>query len=143
MEVSGFPCVLGWLPVLSSSTTLVPPLTLACEAVLAKTREFQLLTCSPSTTRLQALSLTLQGVLDAAINGGVVKYQEAFLLDDDGIAPDSANGKEEIRRLRRLLAEQLEVLESALELHHSLCSKEVEKTCNTYALMVHLSSAPL
>ena len=115
---AGFPSLLRWLEVdPSPRTELVPPVTHACEAVEAKTRELRRLasaddvdgrssgaTATATAETTQRLSLTLQGALDAAVNGGVARYREAF-LDPGAEVPAELRG--EAARLRRLMAEQV------------------------------------
>ena len=75
---------------------------------------------SPSSTVLK-LTQSLQGVIDAAVNGGVAKYASAFFSPD---FDDLANGQFVIQ-LHNLLMEQVNVLESALVVHERLVSKDI------------------
>ncbi len=86
---------------------MVPPVTHACEAVEAKTKELRRLSQAEEPSSVQRLSLSLQGALDAAVNGGVARYREAF-LDPGADVPAEMAG--EVARLRRLLVEQVGVI---------------------------------
>lgn len=70
------------------------------------------------TSRLR-LTQSLQGVIDAAVNGGVAKYASAFFTADF----EDKTGHVPI--LHSLLAEQVKVLESALAVHERLASKDI------------------
>lgn len=77
----------------------------------------------PLDQPIQKLSLSLQGVIDAAVNGGIFKYQEAFF------APEFINEHpehgDEIPRLKRLMIDQVSILDQALKQHERLISPEV------------------
>lgn len=66
------------------------------------------------------LTQSLQGVIDAAVNGGLAKYQEAFFRQQN---PDSNSDK--IALLQSLMSEQLVILESALATHKKLASQDL------------------
>ena len=67
------------------------------------------------------LTQSLQGVIDAAVNGGVAKYASAFFSSD---FDDLADGRF-VLQLHNLLMEQVNVLESALAVHERLVSKDI------------------
>lgn len=97
---SGFPGLLRWQEVAGEPRTeRVPPLVHACESVEAKTAELRRLAADAdapdgnAATVQQRLSLSLQGVVDAAVNGGVAKYREAFLSHLFGFAHTSIGYK--------------------------------------------------
>jgi len=68
------------------------------------------------------LSMTLNGVIDAAINGGISKYRDAFLISKES---DEMYSEESKERLRLALLKQLNVIQDALMLHSKLCSPEL------------------
>ena len=63
--------------------------------------------------------VTSQGVIDAAVMGGLPKYQQAFLSGDDSYPEESVN------RLKALIQEQLNVTASALIVHGRLVPREI------------------
>ncbi|XP_077459447.1 dedicator of cytokinesis protein 3-like isoform X1 [Stigmatopora argus] len=69
------------------------------------------------------LSMTLNGVVDAAVNGGIARYQEAFFGKDytDGHPRDS----DKIAQLKRLMQEQLHILAAGLAVHDKLAHPEM------------------
>lgn len=63
----------------------------------------------------------LTGVIDAAVNGGIAKYQQAFLSKEEveeGVEPYPDTLR---RQLRRALHKQMDVVEMALIYHSKLC----------------------
>ncbi len=121
----GFPSLLRWQEVDESSrrTEMVPPVTHACESVESKTKELRRMTDELTEQQVQRLSLSLQGVIDAAVNGGVARYREAFLQGEGDAADGALTG--EAARLRRLMEEQVDVLEAALAQHGKLVSTDM------------------
>ncbi|XP_059098752.1 dedicator of cytokinesis protein 3-like [Tigriopus californicus] len=120
---ASFPGVLRWFEVVDSNLDLIPPIQHACETIQAKNLEIQHMINDPLDQPIQKLSLSLQGVIDAAVNGGIFKYQEAFF------APEFINEHpehgEEIPRLKRLMIDQVSILDQALKQHERLISPEV------------------
>lgn len=75
-----------------------------------------------SDTKVDRLSMALNGILDAAVNGGTAKYRGAF-LSSKNIESARANRKllEHISDLQRALMSQLQVVARGLSLHAELC----------------------
>ena len=70
------------------------------------------------------LTQSLQGVIDAAVNGGLAKYQEAFFRSSP-ILQNSENSAEKVTLLQTLMSEQLTILESGLATHRKLASQDL------------------
>ncbi|KAJ5067110.1 dedicator of cytokinesis [Anaeramoeba ignava] len=68
------------------------------------------------------LTMSLNGVIDAAVNGGVLKYQQAFFVDEYLL--ESPNDEHLVVRLKLALKKQQEVVEEGLKLHNVLVSDE-------------------
>ena len=82
---SQFPGILKWFEVVSTDASLVNPAQFACETVQQKNadlgrflREFT----SDQTKDLRPFTMILTGTIDAAVNGGINKYREAFFSPD-------------------------------------------------------------
>eukprot|EP00736_Rhodelphis_marinus_P004252 Rmarinus@m.2576 len=69
------------------------------------------------------LTMLLNGVVDAAVNGGVGKYQDAF-LNASFARSDPAN-PQHAHTLRMCLKEQLQIIENGLELHKRICAADM------------------
>ena len=65
------------------------------------------------------LTQSLQGVIDAAVNGGLAKYQEAFFRSSN------INEPEKVLLLQTLMSEQLTILEAGLASHKKLASQDL------------------
>ncbi|ETN61959.1 dedicator of cytokinesis protein 1 [Anopheles darlingi] len=112
------PGILRWFPVKSCETVMITPIEMAIETVDAKNRAIRDLVLehqSDPRIPVHSLSAIIKGVVDAAINGGIPIYEEAFLKpeyldrrpDDDHL----------VARLKDLIASQIPLLEVALLLH--------------------------
>ena len=131
---SSLPGILRWFEVISVATENISPIQHACEMVSNKNEELRQLTMAESQIHISSestlisspttvlkLTQSLQGVIDAAVNGGVAKYATAFFCSD---FDDLANGQF-IFQLHNLLMEQVNVLESALSVHERLVSNDI------------------
>ena len=72
---------------------------------------------------ISPLSMNLNGIIDAAVNGGIGKYKEAFLVPHETNAVYSEQLKNE---LRDALKKQLEVVEAGLIVHAHHCNAELK-----------------
>jgi hypothetical protein len=63
--------------------------------------------------------MALNGIIDAAVNGGISKYQEAFFTPE--YAEEHPENVETINALKEGMNEQVKLLEKGLELHSKLC----------------------
>ncbi|XP_045446102.1 dedicator of cytokinesis protein 3 [Melitaea cinxia] len=121
------PGILRWSEVISRTVEEIPPVEFACETMEATERELRSLisqyTADPSRN-INPFSMRLQGTIDANVQGGITKYEQAFLGAEFS---RGASGREAgaARRLRRLVGAQLAVLEAALALHGRLAPADV------------------
>ncbi|KAG7153404.1 Dedicator of cytokinesis protein 3-like, partial [Homarus americanus] len=92
------PGILKWFEVVDQKVDQLCPPQYACE-----------------TDNIQPFTMRLQGTIDAAVNGGVAKYQDAFFGPDYLVVyPENAD---HVNRLKVLLSDQTMILEGALDLH--------------------------
>ncbi|MCL4132478.1 UNVERIFIED_CONTAM: hypothetical protein GTU68_029436, partial [Idotea baltica] len=112
------PGILKWFEVVSQQTEQVCPPQYACETVLANIHQIRQMTAHYKTfpkKNIQPFTMLLQGSIDAAVNGGITKYQDAFFRHEYLAAyPQFA---EYVINLKALMVEQAQVFERALELH--------------------------
>ena len=94
-----------WFQVTSSHVAHVPPVVHACETIESKNREIVQMLADPLDQPIQKLSLSLQGVIDAAVNGGIAKYQEAFFSAE--FLRENPDRAEDVARLQRMMHEQV------------------------------------
>uniref|UniRef100_A0A8W7NFN6 Signaling protein n=1 Tax=Anopheles atroparvus TaxID=41427 RepID=A0A8W7NFN6_ANOAO len=112
------PGILRWFPVKSSETVMISPIEMAIETVDAKNRAIRELVLEHQNDpglRVHSLSAVIKGVVDAAINGGLPIYEDAFLTPE---YLESHPGDDHlVARLKDLIASQIPLLEVALLLH--------------------------
>ena len=114
---SPLPGILRWFEVCQTESIQVSPIEHACETVQAKNQELRTLIMDPEP--VLKLTQSLQGVIDAAVNGGLTKYQEAFFKTS------SDHSTEKVAQLQSLMIEQLNILESGLTTHKKLASQDL------------------
>ncbi|EEC15424.1 dedicator of cytokinesis protein, putative, partial [Ixodes scapularis] len=120
------PGVLPWQAVVHQRLQEVPPLVHACESVEAMNQELRRLVAlfSREPSRgIAPLSMRLAGVIEAAVNGGIAKYQEAFF--GPRFALDHPEQAPHITRLKALILDKVHILEGGLSLHGRLAPPEV------------------
>ncbi|XP_047526510.1 dedicator of cytokinesis protein 3 [Vanessa atalanta] len=122
------PGILRWSEVISRSVEEIPPVEFACETMEATERELRSLisqyTADP-TQNINPFSMRLQGTIDANVQGGITKYEQAFLTADFS-RNASTREAAAAAKLRRLISSQLAVVEAGLTLHGRLAPEEVK-----------------
>ncbi|KFB45954.1 AGAP004320-PA-like protein [Anopheles sinensis] len=112
------PGILRWFPVKSTETVMISPIEMAIETVDAKNRAIRELVLEHQNDPripVHSLSAVIKGVVDAAINGGLPIYEDAFLTPE---YLDKHPGDDHlVARLKDLIASQIPLLEVALLLH--------------------------
>ncbi|KAG8186361.1 hypothetical protein JTE90_026781 [Oedothorax gibbosus] len=123
---SQLPGILRWFEVVEWHLVELSPITHACETVEHMNRELRKLiaqyTAEPRRS-ISPLSMRLQGVIEAAVNGGIAKYQEAFFTLEFSLQNPEETHK--IIKLKSLILEKVQILEGGLSLHGRLAPAEV------------------
>ncbi|XP_045455436.1 dedicator of cytokinesis protein 1 [Melitaea cinxia] len=113
------PGILRWFPVVSTRTYWVCPLEVAVETMEQTNKELKAIiqeTRAPGAP-LHPLTMRLQGILDSAVQGGLVHYERAFLTAAyENRRPQHA---ELLQKLRDLIVDQVPLLKYGLEVHAS------------------------
>ncbi|XP_072307878.1 dedicator of cytokinesis protein 3 isoform X5 [Eucyclogobius newberryi] len=121
------PGISRWFEVEKRELLEVSPLENAVSVVENKNQELRTLISQYQHKQLQGninlLSMTLNGVIDAAVNGGIARYQEAF-FDKDYITSHSED-TEKITQLKDLMQEQVHILGVGLAVHEKLVHPEM------------------
>ena len=121
------PGILRWSEVVSKKITELSPIEHACETVENMNHELEKLIVSYSlepSKPISPLSMRLQGVIEAAVNGGVAKYQDAF-FNPKYIHLHPEQGAY-IRRLKQLILQKVRILEGGLSLHGRLAPTNIQ-----------------
>ncbi|KAJ0179753.1 hypothetical protein K1T71_004344 [Dendrolimus kikuchii] len=122
------PGILRWSEVVSRSVEEIPPVEFACETMENTERELRSLisqyTADP-TRNINPFSMRLQGTIDANVQGGITKYEQAFLTAEfaRNATPREAAAA---AKLRRLVSSQLAVVDAGLTLHGRLAPEDVK-----------------
>ncbi|XP_061642302.1 dedicator of cytokinesis protein 3-like isoform X2 [Phyllopteryx taeniolatus] len=122
------PGISRWFEVEKRELVEASPLDNAISVVENKNQELRtLITCyqlkPPHNNNVNLLSMTLNGVVDAAVNGGITRYQEAF-FDKDYISTHPQDS-DKITQLKHLMQEQVHTLGSGLAVHDKLVHPEM------------------
>ncbi|KAK7884171.1 hypothetical protein WMY93_027294 [Mugilogobius chulae] len=121
------PGISRWAEVERREVVEVSPLENAIYVVENKTQELRTLISQYQHRQhhgnINPLSMLLNGVIDAAVNGGIARYQEAF-FDKDYISchPEDT---ERVTQLKDLMQEQVHILGVGLAVHEKLVHPEM------------------
>ncbi|KAJ5078342.1 dedicator of cytokinesis [Anaeramoeba ignava] len=74
------------------------------------------------TQNISPFSMALNGVIDAAVNGGVFRYKEAFFSSEFMSISSTLHL---VIRLKRALQKQLQILSAGIIVHDRLCPEEM------------------
>lgn len=74
--------------------------------------------------------MRLQGIIDANVMGGISKYQEAFFTEQFASSIEGKGQQVNVHRLKALIWDQAQILDTALELHGTLAPEGVQPLHN-------------
>uniref|UniRef100_M4A6E5 Dedicator of cytokinesis 3 n=1 Tax=Xiphophorus maculatus TaxID=8083 RepID=M4A6E5_XIPMA len=121
------PGISRWFEVDKRELVEVSPLENAISVVENKNQELRTLISQYQHKQLHGninlLSMTLNGVIDAAVNGGIARYQEAFF--DKEYITSHPEDTEKITQLKDLMQEQVHILGVGLAVHEKLVHPEM------------------
>ncbi|XP_034381917.1 dedicator of cytokinesis protein 4b isoform X6 [Cyclopterus lumpus] len=90
---------------------------------------------------INPLTMCLNGVIDAAVNGGLARYQEAFFVKD--YIMNHPEDGEKIGRLRELMFEQAHILEYGLAVHEKYVPQDMRPLHKKLVDQFHLMKSSL
>lgn len=121
------PGISRWFEVERRELVEVSPLENAIQVVENKNQELRALIGQYQHKQVHGnvslLSMCLNGVIDAAVNGGIARYQEAF-FDKDYITKHPGDA-EKIAQLKELMQEQVHILGVGLAVHEKFVHPEM------------------
>ncbi|XP_036386758.1 dedicator of cytokinesis protein 3 isoform X6 [Megalops cyprinoides] len=121
------PGISRWFEVEKRELVEVSPLENAIYVVENKNQELRTLISQYQHKQLHGninlLSMCLNGVIDAAVNGGIARYQEAFF--DKEYITSHPEDTEKITQLKDLMQEQVHILGVGLAVHEKLVHPEM------------------
>ncbi|XP_038636091.1 dedicator of cytokinesis protein 4 isoform X1 [Scyliorhinus canicula] len=124
--VQSLPGISRWFEVDRREVVEMSPLENAIEVLENKNQQLRTLITQCQSRQMQninPLTMCLNGVIDAAVNGGLARYQEAFFVKDY-ILNHPEDG-EKISRLRELMFEQAHILEYGLAVHEKFVPQDM------------------
>ncbi|XP_035392220.1 dedicator of cytokinesis protein 3-like isoform X4 [Electrophorus electricus] len=121
------PGISRWFEVERREVVEVSPLENAMYVVENKNQELRTLISQYQHRHhhgnINLLSMCLNGVIDAAVNGGIARYQEAFF--DKDYMSSHPEDMERIGQLKELMQEQVHILGVGLAVHEKLVHPEM------------------
>ncbi|XP_010894805.2 dedicator of cytokinesis protein 4b isoform X3 [Esox lucius] len=125
--VQSLPGISRWFEVDKRELVEVSPLENAIEVIENKNLQLRTLITQCQSRQMQninPLTMCLNGVIDAAVNGGLARYQEAFFVKD--YVMNHPEDGEKIGRLRELMFEQAHILEYGLAVHEKFVPQDMK-----------------
>ncbi|XP_053720142.1 dedicator of cytokinesis protein 4b isoform X2 [Synchiropus splendidus] len=142
--VQSLPGISRWFEVEKRDLVEVSPLENATEVMENKNLQLRTLITQCQNRQMQninPLTMCLNGVIDAAVNGGLARYQEAFFVKDY-IVNHPEDG-EKIGRLRELMFEQAHILEYGLAVHEKFVPQDMRPLHKKLVDQFHLMKSSL
>ncbi|MGH0122521.1 UNVERIFIED_CONTAM: hypothetical protein FKN15_049335 [Acipenser sinensis] len=127
-------CILVEMSPLENAIEVIENKNLQLRALITQCQARQMHNINP-------LTMCLNGVIDAAVNGGLARYQEAFFVKDY-IVNHPEDG-EKIGRLRELMFEQAQILEYGLAVHEKFVPQDMRPLHKKLVDQFHLMRSSL
>ncbi|TRY71348.1 hypothetical protein DNTS_021185 [Danionella cerebrum] len=142
--VQSLPGISRWFEVERRELVEVSPLENAIEVIENKNLQLRTLITQCQTRQMQninPLTMCLNGVIDAAVNGGLARYQEAFFVKD--YIMNHPEDGDKISRLRELMFEQAHILEFGLTVHEKFVPQDMRPLHKKLVDQFHLMKSSL
>ncbi|KYR02196.1 DOCK family protein [Tieghemostelium lacteum] len=109
------------------------PLENAIETLEKKNKELELIFYQTKQKKqwTNNLTMALNGVVDAAVSGGILMYKQFFQVS---YLYESRNSLDLLRRLKQLLLTQKDLLEKGLDIHFHYCPENMKALQNKMEL---------
>ncbi|XP_066523017.1 dedicator of cytokinesis protein 4b isoform X3 [Hoplias malabaricus] len=142
--VQSLPGISRWFEVEKRELVEVSPLENAIEVIENKNLQLRTLITQCQTRQMpniNPLTMCLNGVIDAAVNGGLARYQEAFFVKD--YMMNHPEDGDKIGRLRELMFEQAHILEFGLTVHEKFVPQDMRPLHKKLVDQFHLMKSSL
>uniref|UniRef100_A0A3Q4FYX5 Dedicator of cytokinesis 4b n=1 Tax=Neolamprologus brichardi TaxID=32507 RepID=A0A3Q4FYX5_NEOBR len=142
--IQSLPGISRWFEVEKRELVEVSPLENAIEVIENKNLQLRTLITQCQSRQMQninPLTMCLNGVIDAAVNGGLARYQEAFFVKD--YVMNHPEDGEKIGRLRELMFEQAHILEYGLAVHEKFVPQDMRPLHKKLVDQFHLMKSSL
>ncbi|ELR23221.1 SH3 domain containing protein [Acanthamoeba castellanii str. Neff] len=122
-----FPGVVRRSEIVSVSTSELSPIDNAIINIVDKNMELEKMietfSVPGGSGNVSPFTMVLKGVIDAAVNGGVMRYEQAFL--NNGYAEEHPDHADKVDLLRSVLDQQIAVLDRGLKVHQMVVPPEM------------------
>ncbi|XP_031549558.1 dedicator of cytokinesis protein 1-like [Actinia tenebrosa] len=118
-----FPGILCWFEVTNSDMELISPIQYALETMISVNKELRSVIGQQKADvklNINPLSMKLQGIVEAAVQGGTANYEKAFLIPQ--YLQQNPDHQGYVEQLKELLVEQIDILEEGIQLHSTRVS---------------------
>ncbi|XP_048841108.1 dedicator of cytokinesis protein 4-like isoform X1 [Brienomyrus brachyistius] len=142
--VQSLPGISRWFEVEKREVMEVSPLENAIEVIENKNLQLRTLITQCQARQMHninPLTMCLNGVIDAAVNGGLTRYQEAFFVKD--YVASHPEDCEKIGRLRELMLEQAHILGYGLAVHEKFVPQDMRPLHKKLVDQFHLMKSSL
>jgi len=136
--------------VVQSRVFTLSPLQTAIETMETTNRQMTELILAHQTDSqlpLHPLSMKLNGIVDAAVNGGIANYEKAFF--SERYLQEHPEDQSLVDQLQELFAQQIPLIESAMVIHRSRVNEQMQplqqriEMCFTQVCNARTSNVPL
>ncbi|XP_073238831.1 dedicator of cytokinesis protein 1-like [Porites lutea] len=113
-----FPGILCWFEATAIDTEELSPVQNALETMESTNKQLRAIIARHKVDpnlNVNPLSMKLQGIIDAAVMGGVSNYEKAFLTP--AFVKENPDSADYVERLKSSLVEQVEILEEGMGVH--------------------------
>ena len=120
-----FPTIHRRSEIIQKLEVMVSPIDNALNSILEKNKELQQIVFkheNGTKENISPFTMILKGVIDAAVNGGVNIYRDAFFSPE--YLNENSDKKLTVIKLKESLVEQLDILEKGLIVHAKVCSED-------------------
>ncbi|XP_063679023.1 dedicator of cytokinesis protein 3-like isoform X4 [Bolinopsis microptera] len=127
ITVEPLPNKLRLVEIARQEVTELSPINTAIEAMEKKNRELRILIDgykAQRETNANPLTMALNGTIDAVVQGGIKKYEEAFFCKEYG--EKNPADAENIMYLKRIIIDQVEILQDGIDVHGKVCAESVK-----------------
>ncbi|XP_029102505.1 dedicator of cytokinesis protein 4b isoform X2 [Scleropages formosus] len=142
--VQSLPGISRWFEVEKREVMEVSPLENAIEVLENKNLQLRSLIAQCQARQMHninPLTMCLNGVIDAAVNGGLARYQEAFFAKE--YVASHPEDCDKIGRLRELMFEQAHILEFGLAVHEKFVPQDMRPLHKKLVDQFHLMKSSL
>ena len=122
-----FPGILSRSKVTKHHEIELSPIQTAVQSIEKKNDEITTLYTSVESKDkgVGSLTMALNGIIDAEVNGGIQKYREAFLTPEYLEINPGNEAIEDTQRLKNAIKQSIEIVGTALKVHRELCPENM------------------